>query len=108
MDVVYGTRELEAWIAPTPDVDRRPGTALFTCHRAGQESVIQFPVQIHVERTRICVVDAGHVVPGTENQGSSSVTGHEVSAGIREFEADRARASVNRGIQLIAEAAVTL
>ena len=68
---------------------------LRTGYRADQVTVVQFPIQINVQRALSSVVHPGHVVPGMEVDRTGSVTCHEISARIGKFETNCARPPVN-------------
>ena len=78
--VVNLAREAELIrIASPPGVDILSGAFLNAHHRAQEEAVIQFAVQVHVHCLRFGIVHAGHVIPGIESQRGLSVARHHQS-----------------------------
>lgn len=67
-----GEAELIRVTSP-PSVDILSGALLNAFHRAQEETVIQFAVQVHVHRLRLGIVHSGHVIPGVERQRGRSV-----------------------------------
>ena len=86
---------------PLLPTETAPREFRWSAHGAGQDAVVQLSIQVHVQRLRRRVVDAGNVIPGVKGQRRGAVTSHEFSAGIREFEADCARPLVDRRVQLV-------
>ena len=88
--------------APT-DVDVGRRVLLRRRDRAEQRAVVQLAVQIHVQRRRRSVIDAGHEVPGVRLQRRRPVPEHGAARAVRQLETDRARPPVDGGVELIAD-----
>jgi len=95
-------------ITPPTDVNRPARTVLSARYRADQGPVVYLPTQINVERVLRGVITTGDVIPRANSECSSSVSCHEIPAGVAEFESDRPRVFVDDRIQLISRTGMKL